>query len=133
MSYSLNAFSAIEGFKVYFTGTKGRMELVVTQKVPELDKGEVIHDAAIKGKSLTVYPMFKSPYSVEIPDAEGGHGGADPLLFADLIGDQPYDPLNRKASHIDGAMGILVGIAANKSMATGMPVDIKDLVKFPEK
>jgi hypothetical protein len=31
---------------------------------------------------------------------------------------------------VDGAMSILTGIAANKAIATGLPVNIDDLVKF---
>lgn len=130
LSYSLNAFSPVEGFKVFFTGTKGRIELVVTQKVPNPDDVESIHDAAITGKSITVFPMFKAPYTVEIPEAEGGHGGADPILLADIFGESKPDPLKRAAGHIAGAMSCLTGIAANKSIATGMPVDIKSLVEF---
>jgi len=130
LSYSLNAFSPIEGFKVFFTGTKGRIELVVTQKVPNPDDVESIHDAAIAGKSITVFPMFKAPYTVEIPEAKGGHGGADPILLADIFGEPKPDPLKRAAGHIAGAMSCLTGIAANKSIATGMPVEIKSLVEF---
>ena len=33
--------------------------------------------------------------------------------------------------HIDGCMSILTGIAANKSIATGLPVDVKGLVDIP--
>ena len=39
-------------------------------------------------------------------------------------------PLCRAAGYKDGAMSILIGIAANKSIATGLPVNISDLVKF---
>ena len=65
---------------------------------------------------------------MEIPKGEGGHGGGDNVMLADLFGEPEYDPLNRAASHIDGTMSILTGIAANKSIATGLPVNIKDLV-----
>ena len=34
------------------------------------------------------------------------------------------------ANHRDGAMSILTGIAANKSFATGLPVDVRTLVKL---
>ena len=68
---------------------------------------------------------------MELETAVGGHGGGDPVLLNDIFGVVPApDPLNRAASHIDGAMSILTGIAANKSIATGMPVNIDDLVKF---
>ena len=59
-----------------------------------------------------------------------GYGGGDPVLLNDIFGTPEYDPLHRAASYVDGAMSILTGIAANKSIATGMPVNINDLVKF---
>jgi hypothetical protein len=43
----------------------------------------------------------------------------------------PVDPFNRAASHLDGAASILLGIAANTSMATGQPVNVDDLLKLP--
>ena len=74
--------------------------------------------------------MFAPAYEVEIPEMEGGHGGGDPVLLNDIFGVPEPDPLNRAASHIEGAMSILTGIAANKSIASGLPVDIDSLVKF---
>ena len=130
MSYSLTAFAPKEGFRVTFTGTKGRMELDVTEQVYVNAGGDPNLEGAAKSKSITVYPMFDNPYKVEIPEAVGGHGGGDPILLNDIFGTPEPDPLNRAASHVDGAMSILTGIAANKSIATGMPVDIDTLVKF---
>lgn len=130
MSYSLTAFAPKEGFRVTFTGTKGRMELDVTEQVYVNAGGDPNLEGATKSKSITVYPMFDNPYKVEIPEAVGGHGGGDPVLLNDIFGTPEPDPLNRAASHVDGAMSILTGIAANKSIATGMPVDIDTLVKF---
>ena len=34
-------------------------------------------------------------------------------------------------SYIDGAMSILTGISANKSISTGLPVNVLDLVEIP--
>ena len=130
MSYSLTAYSPREGFRVSMTGTKGRLELEVSETVYVNGAGEKEQEGAINEKRITVYPMFQAPYEVEIPTAEGGHGGGDPVLLNDIFGTPEPDPLNRAASHVDGAMSILTGIAANKSIATGMPVDVCTLVKF---
>jgi hypothetical protein len=67
---------------------------------------------------------------VPIEEGVGGHGGGDPILLNDLFGTPIDDPLNRAASHIDGAMSILTGIAGNISMRTGQPVLVDQLVKF---
>lgn len=128
MSYSLTAFSPREGFRVSFTGTKGRLEVEVSETLYVNSGGDIegaTHDHLIK-----VYPMFGEPYTVELPVSDGGHGGGDPVLLNDIFGVPAPDPLKRAASHVDGAMSILTGIAANKSIATGMPVNIKDLVEF---
>ena len=130
MSYSLTAFSPKEGFRVVFTGTKGRIEVNVTESVYINAGGDKENEGALKSKSIWVYPMFAPAYEVEITEGKGGHGGGDPVLLNDIFGVPEYDPLNRAASHVDGAMSILTGIAANKAIATGLPVNIKDLVQF---
>ena len=131
MTYSLNSYIPKEGFRVVFTGTKGRIELNVDEVTYVNAGGDKGKEGALKDKTLWVYPMFGVPYEVEIPTKAGGHGGGDPVLLDDIFSDNPApDPLKRAASHVDGAMSILTGIAANKSIATGMPVNIKDLVQF---
>lgn len=130
MSYSLNAFSPKEGFRVVFTGTKGRIEAEVTEVSYVNGSGDKASEGASETRSIIVYPMFGEAYEVDIEEGVGGHGGGDNVLMNDLFGVPDYDPLHRAASHVDGAMSILTGIAANKSMATGLPVNIADLVKF---
>ena len=75
--------------------------------------------------------MFGEPYEVAIEEGKGGHGGGDTVLLNDIFGIPEFDPFNRAASHVDGAMSILTGIAANKSIASGLPVDVKTLVEIP--
>ena len=75
--------------------------------------------------------MFDSAYNVPIEEGVGGHGGGDKVLLNDIFGVPDYDPFNRAASHIDGAMSILTGISANKSIATGLPVKPLTLVEIP--
>jgi predicted dehydrogenase len=132
MSYSLNAFSPWEGYRIMFTGTKGRLELEVVEAVVKNLGVEHGKNSSYKDKRITVYPMFKAPYEVEIPDCSGGHGGGDPVMLNEIFNpNPPEDPFKRAAGYLDGCMSILTGIAANKSMATGMPVDVKDLVDIP--
>lgn len=130
MSYSLTAYAPKEGFRVVFTGTKGRIELEVMENVYVNGAGDKSLEGAAKSKSIKVFPLFAPSYEVEIPEMEGGHGGGDPVLLNDIFGVPEPDPLNRAASHIEGAMSILTGIAANQSIASGLPVDIDSLVKF---
>lgn len=130
LSYSLNAFSPKEGYKVSFTGTEGRLEVEVNEVSYVNAAGDIAKEGASAYEKIVVYPMFKAPYEVEVEKGEGGHGGGDPILLNDLFGNPKPDPLKRAASYVDGAMSILTGVAANKSIATGLPVNIKDLVQF---
>lgn len=131
MSYSLNAFSPYEGFRVHMTGTKGRVELEVIESVYVNAQGPVGLEGAVTGKRISVYPMFANSYNVDIEEGKGGHGGGDRVLLNDIFGIAGEDPFNRAASHIDGAMSILTGISANKSIATGLPVKPLTLVDIP--
>jgi predicted dehydrogenase len=130
MSYSLVAYSPWEGFRVCFTGTKGRLEVEIVESSYVSAAGTKSMEGAARERRITLRPMFEPPRDVEIPVAEGGHGGGDPVLLNDLFGRPVPDPFNRAASHVDGAWSILTGIAANRSIRTGLPVDVESLVKL---
>ncbi len=130
MTYSLNAYMPWEGFRVALNGNKGRIQMSVVENTYVNAGGDISEEGAAKKKSITVFPLFDAPYNVPIEDKKGGHGGGDPVLLNDLFGVPEYDPFHRAASHVDGAMSILTGIAANKSIKTGLPVNIKELVEF---
>ncbi len=130
MSYSLVAYSPWEGFRVCLTGTKGRLEVEIVESSYVNSGGEKSMEGAARERRITLRPLFEPPRDIEIPEAAGGHGGGDPVLLNDLFGTPMPDPLNRAASHVDGAWSILTGIAANRAIRTGMPVDVDSLVKF---
>ena len=60
-------------------------------------------------------------------DERDGHGGADKRMLAVLLG-EATDPLNRSATARDGALALLTGLAANRSMETGAAVRVADLL-----
>ena len=130
LTYSLNAYMPWEGFNVVFNGSKGRIEVKVIEKSYINAGGDKSDEGALTGKTIMVHPMFGAPYEAEIIESAGGHGGGDPVLLNDIFGVPEPDPFNRAASHVDGAMSILTGVAANKSIVSGLPVNIDDLVKF---
>jgi predicted dehydrogenase len=138
LSYCLIAYSPWEGLRVAITGTKGRVELDVVENVTHLTRDEEVVNHASTGPfqatHLRVFPMFGTPYEVTIPEAEGDHGGADPVMLEQIFSPAPpHDPFNRAASHIDGAASILVGISANESMRTRQLVNVADLFTLPER
>jgi hypothetical protein len=117
-----------EGFNVNINGSKGRIEYNVVEQSYINSGGDPNQEGATKGKKITVYPMFDAPYIVPIEDAAGGHGGGDRVMLDDIFGSPAPDRFSRAAGAEDGAASILTGIAANKSIAGGMPVQIKDLL-----
>ena len=80
LSYNLVAYSPWEGMKVAITGDKGRVELEVVEAVEHLksdnERDVTASKSAFEQTTLRVFPMFKAPIDVQIPEAEGGHGGA---------------------------------------------------------
>ncbi|GGD84287.1 Gfo/Idh/MocA family oxidoreductase [Paenibacillus nasutitermitis] len=130
LTYSLNAYLPWEGYRIAFNGTKGRLEMTIVEKSYVNSGGDKAQEGAVEGISITIYPMFDAPYTVKVEEGEGGHGGGDPVLLNDVFGEPVPDKFNRAADHRDGAMSILTGIAANRSIRTGLPVQVSDLVKF---
>lgn len=130
LTYNLVAYSPVEGFRVCFNGSKGRVEVNVVEKSYVNGGGDRDLEGAADDIDIVVRPMFGESYKVPIDQGHGGHGGGDPVLLNDLFGRPAPDRLNRAASHIDGAMSILTGIAANKSIRTGQAVAVKELVQF---
>lgn len=87
--------------------------------------------------SITSYPRhyakgFHETYNpsaaVPFEESAGGHGGGDARLLDDLLRGAGHDPLGRAAGYVDGAKSILTGIAANRSFATGLPVQVGELL-----
>lgn len=125
VAYSLNAFCPREGFRVSISGDRGRIDY------EEHHSTHVARDlpAPEFSRRLTLQKIFSMPADIEIPTLEGGHGGGDPLLQEQIFSaDPPNDPLLRYAGHEQGAASLLIGAAANQSMATGRAVQITDLL-----
>ena len=102
-------------------GLKNIAELRGLERVQQPERPEII-----------LHPLWGKPYAVPVETGTGGHGGGDVRMLDDVFGlERQPDPLGRAAGHIDGAMSILTGIAANRSMASGLPVRVADLVQFP--
>jgi predicted dehydrogenase len=136
LSYCLIAYSPWEGLRVAITGTKGRVEMDISENINHLqgDGAAKASKSAFKSATMRVYPMFGESYPVDVPVGDGGHGGADPVMLEQIFSPTPpYDPFKRAASHIDGAASILVGISGNIAMQTGKMVDIAELFTLPDR
>lgn len=121
VSYSLTTYSPYEGYRIAFNGTKGRIDVWIEESNPVVKKD---YD------EIMITRNFGDREFIKISNTEGGHGGGDRLLKDKLFGGVTEDPLNQSAGVRDGALSILVGIAARKSCETGKPVKIADLTSI---
>jgi hypothetical protein len=79
---------------------------------------------------IVVDKNFGTREFIRVPHSKSGHGGGDKLLNDKIFGGVEEDPLNQAANVRDGALSILVGIAARKSCETGVPIKIADLTSI---
>lgn len=140
MSYSLNAHSPWEGYRIAVNGTEGRVELEVVERAAlplAADGHTVIDPSAVadetedtvrpRGERLVLQRHWERPREIPIPEGVGGHGGGDAIMLSDILVGHDEDPLGRPANYLDGMRSIAVGISANRSLATGQPVLVSDL------
>ncbi|MET8946478.1 Gfo/Idh/MocA family oxidoreductase [Streptomyces sp. NPDC004542] len=139
LTYHLTAYSPWEGYRVAFNGSEGRLELLVEESVwarPDAradGANAVMHGAAVGDEAgrteLVLRRFWQPPTRIDVRSGEGGHGGGDVRMLADLFGDGgPDDSLRRAADATDGARSLAVGLAANESFTTGRPVRVREVL-----
>ena len=99
-----------------FNGSRGRLEMKLVENSYVNGGGLREAEGSLDRCDITVYPMFAAPWKADFTLGEGGHGGGDNAMLADLFGEPGDDPLQRAADHRAGAMSILTGIAGNISI-----------------
>jgi len=139
MTYALTAHSPWEGHRVAINGTRGRLELDVVERCharPGLE-GLVVPDGGApaccevrrRGGRLVVQEQWGVAEEVPL-DAEAGHVEGDAAMLHDVLrghlpadrGGAGDDPLGRRAGLVDGLRAVAVGVAGNRSLATGQVV-----------
>lgn len=137
-NYSLTTYSPYEGWKIAFNGKAGRLEAWLdipyfeekqidqeklhALEMTQTDKEEVTY------KPMIVHKLWKSYKKEQVPFEKSGHGGGDRRLQEKIFKTpDAIDPYKHAAGTRDGAMSLLVGVAARKSIASNKPVLIKDL------
>ncbi len=137
VNYSLTTYSPYEGWRVSFNGTEGRIE--AWMDIPFMKKENLSQDELHKLEMdqnnddvyiepIILHKLWKEHETVNVKMEKSGHGGGDKRLH-DKIFKNPAetDPFNRAAGIRDGAMSILIGIAARNSIESGEPVKIASL------
>lgn len=147
LSYSLSSYAPFEGWSIAFNGPKGRLEVtdeetfIPVEQRPLADRAakanrypvdwyQAGHGSIAPKTSARIrfYPIYGGVQSIEVDEGEGGHGGGDPLLLDMLFREGVPDPLGHTAGSRAAAMSLLIGVAANKSMATGRKIGIDELL-----
>jgi len=119
LTYALNATTPYEGRHISINGSKGRIEVASYDN--GCDANEDFH--------IRFYDLNNNMTDYTISRSAGGHGGGDERIRNLLFRDNVPDPLGHAAGTMDGAYSILVGVAANQSIATGKVVNIEELLK----
>ena len=137
VNYSLTTYSPFEGWRIAFNGTEGRIEAsldVPYHKEIEASQEE-LHAAEMAQSSgelsyepIITHKLWNEHEVLKVGMERAGHGGGDKRLH-DQIFKHPNqeDPFERAAGVRDGAMSVLVGVAARKSVESGRPVRISEL------
>lgn len=118
VSYSLTTYSPYEGYRIAFAGKNGRIDAWIHEKQPW---------NAEPFDEIQVTTNFGKRELIHIPNTEDGHGGGDVRLRKDIFNPDGKDPYRQAAGTRDGAMAVLIGIAARKSIDSGKPIKIGDL------
>lgn len=121
LSYSLNAHSLFEGWTMVIHGTQGRLEASTWYTGPYVKKDDDI---------IIIHRGDNTPEVIKVPVSDGEHGGGDVRLQRFLFDSPQPDFPGQMASSRAGALSLLVGVAANKSMASHRSVKIPDLVRW---
>ena len=124
VSYSLTTYSPYEGYRIAFNGTEGRIDAWIRER--GMAKEQPYDE-------ITVYKNFGKTEVIRISNTEGGHGGGDERLRKQIFNPLAEDPYHQAAGSRDGAMSILIGIAARKSIESGAPVTIESLTSLQPK
>lgn len=141
LNYSLTTYSPYEGHRLTFNGFEGKLD--TWQGIPyqqgtldRIDQAarhalemEQKDEAADGFEEIILHNNFKPKFeSIKVPRYRGGHGGGDIRMHRKLFQNEPkVEPYRHAAGTRDGAMSILIGIAARKSIDEKRTVRIEEL------
>lgn len=138
VNYSLTTYSPFEGWRIAFNGMNGRIEAWldipwmenISVDQAELHAREMDQNSQenIQSKPIILHKNWNQFETIQVETERGGHGGGDQRLQDKLLRNpNEPDPMQHTADIRDGAMSILIGIAARKSIESGHPVRISEL------
>jgi predicted dehydrogenase len=142
VNYTLTTYSPYEGWRISFNGFDGKMdswldipyqptslENISQEERHAMEMSSDKQDKPVGYAEIIVADNFKKDVeSVKVPKLAGGHGGGD-VRMHDRMFKNPGapDPFRLMAGTRDGAMSLLIGVAARKSIEEKRPVKISEL------
>lgn len=143
VNYSLTTYSPYEGCRLAFNGKNGRLE--TWEGIPFLEEGAASADQAtlharemaqkkddFYTNKIILWKNFQKYQPIDLKVTKGGHGGGDTRMKDKIFRNQDAaDPYRHAAGTRDGALSVLIGVAARKSIQLGRPVKISELTDIP--
>lgn len=140
VAYSLTTYSPYEGFRLAFNGRKGRMEtwegvpslMDVQEDQSQLHAKEMDQSAHTKAElqyhEIITQSNFGEFERIKSPFIRKAHWGGDPIMMDEILrGRVANSGLHQGSDYRDGAMAVLIGIAARQSIDKGRAVRIDEL------
>jgi len=126
MSYSCNFSTPWEGYTLAINGTKGRLEASHHSNPDPTG----LTPAPAEEDRIVLMPLFGGREEIRVPLAEGGHGGADPLIRRDLFLSPSAESLELRlpCNSYDGALAVAAGEAIWRSAKDGRPYTMVELL-----
>jgi predicted dehydrogenase len=141
VNYMLTTYSPWEGWRVAFNGTEGRIEAFLD--VPYLDSENLSQEAlhaqemnqddkkAGSFKPIIYHKLWNKQETVNVEYSRGGHGGGDVRLHDQIFKHPEKSDIHKHmAGTRDGAMSVLIGVAARNSIEKGEPVRVGTLTSL---
>lgn len=139
VNYSLTTYSPYEGWRIAFNGFDGRIE--TWQDIPYQETAQVNQEErhavemsqdkdALPGQFRDIMVMdnfAKEHQIIKVPQYAGGHGGGDQRMHNRLFRNNADNPYHILAGTREGAMSLLIGVAARKSIEQKRAVKISEL------
>lgn len=122
LTYSCNFCTPWEGFRLGINGTSGRIE-AESRTNPD-PTGQTGPAAGVR--KLSVLDLWGGVDHIPVPEPQGGHDGADPIIQRDLfegISENARD-LNLVAGSYEGGLAVAMGEAVWLSIRDNQPVPI---------
>jgi len=119
MSYSLNAHSPYEGWRMSVNGSAGRIEAYLPES------GQTSNNNI---QTIKIFDNRNNVTTYDLPKVTTDHGGGDVRLRRDLFTSGRPDPLGYSAGSQAGVNSIIIGIAANISIKEKRIVTVDSLL-----